>query len=115
LKQQIGGVRVVGEVSDLVNREKTGSQIGPQAMLERAGGFLPRQIQNQIGGGEEAGRVAGQDRFVDQILGDHRLAEAVRGDDDYILPLREKVQREHAFDGRSMNGFRVPIPSRPSV
>ena len=80
-------------------------------MLECAGGLLSGEIEDQISGGEEAGGVAGQDRFVDQVFGNHGLAEPVRGDDDHVLALREKVQREDALDRRPMDRRRlVPFP-----
>lgn len=57
----------------------------------------------------KAGRVARQDRLVDQILRDHRRPQAVQRDDDHVLA--EKVQREDAVDGRPMNRLRpVPLP-----
>jgi hypothetical protein len=70
---------------------------------------LAREVEDEIGRGEEAGRVAGEDRLVDEILGDHGLAEAVRGDDDPVLAVRENVEREDAVDGRAMDGL-GPLP-----
>jgi hypothetical protein len=53
--------------------------------------------------------VAGQDGLVDQILGEHRLAEAVRGDDDDVLALGEEVEGQDAFDRGPMD-VRGPLP-----
>jgi hypothetical protein len=48
---------------------------------------------------------------VDQVFGNHGLAEPVRGDDDHVLALREKVQREDAVHSRPMDRLRpVPFP-----
>jgi len=44
-----------------------------------------------------------EDRLVDQILGEHRLAEAVRRHDDHVFPLRQKVEGQDALDGRAMD------------
>ena len=116
LKEQVGGVRVIGEIADLVDREEAGAEIAAQAVLERAGGVLPGEIEDQIGGGEEARGVAGEDRLVDEILGDHRLAEAVRRDDDHVLALREEVEGEDALDGRADGSpSATPIPNPPSA
>ncbi len=77
LKQEVGGVRVIGQVADFVDRQERGAQIGPEAVLQGAGGLLAGEVQDQIGSGQETGRVARENRLVDEILGDHRLAEAV--------------------------------------
>jgi hypothetical protein len=39
---------------------------------------------------------------VDEVLREHGFAEAVRGDDDDVFLLREKVEGEDALDGRTM-------------
>jgi hypothetical protein len=39
--------------------------------------------------------VAGENRLVHEILGDHRLAELVRRDDDHVLALCEKVHQHN--------------------
>jgi len=62
-------MRVVGEVADLIDRQEARPEIAPEAVVEGAGRFLSGEIEDQIGRGEEAGRVAGQDCFVDQVFG----------------------------------------------
>ena len=58
-----------------------------------------------------ARRVAGEDGFVHEILGEHRFAEAVRGDHDDVLALGQKVQRQDAFDRRPMDRLGpLPLP-----
>jgi hypothetical protein len=72
---------------------------------------LPREVEDQIGRREKPCAVAGQDRLVDEILGDHRFAETMWRDDDHVFPLQEKVQREDALDGRPMDRLRPrPFP-----
>ena len=43
---------------------------------------------------------------MDEILGEHRLAEALRGDEDDVLALGDKVEREDAVDGGAMDLLR---------
>ena len=102
-------MRIIGEIADLVDREKMRPQVAAEAVLERACGLLAREVENRVSGGEEARRVAGQDGLVDQILSEHRLAEPVRGDDDDVFALDQKVEGQDAFDGRPMN-MRGPFP-----
>ena len=40
-------MRVIGEIADLVDREEAGAKIAPEAVLERAGGLLPGEIEDQ--------------------------------------------------------------------
>ena len=51
-------MRIVGDVADLVDREKGRSQEAAEAPLERAGGFLASEIEDEIGRGEESLRSA---------------------------------------------------------
>ena len=109
LEEEVGRVRVVREIADLIDREERRSQVGPEAVLERAGGLLLGEVEDQVGGREEARGMAREDRLVDEILGDHRFAEAVRGDDNHVFALRQEVEGEDAVDGRPMQ-VRGPIP-----
>ena len=72
-------MRVIGQVADFVNGDQAGSQIGAQPPLEGAGGVLTGQVEDQIGGSEQARRVAGEDRLVDEILGEHASCPARSG------------------------------------
>ena len=57
------------------------------------------------------GGMTGQDGLMDEVLRDHRLAEAMRRDDDDVFALRQKLEGEDAFDGRPMDRLRpVPFP-----
>ena len=99
LKQQVGRVGVVGQVADLINRQDLRTRVGAQPPFERARGVLPVQIEQQVRGRDEERGVAGEDRLVQQVLGQHRLAEPLRGDEDDILALRDEVEREDPVDG----------------
>ena len=63
----------------------------------------------RFGGRDEACRVAGEDRLVDEILGEQRFAQPVGRDDDDVFPLGQEVEREDALDGRAMD-LRRPRP-----
>src|SRR5712691_10042746 len=73
---------VIGEVADLVNGDQAGAQIGAEPPLQGTGGVLAGQVENQISRGDQARRVAGEDRLMHEILGEQRLAQPVRGDYD---------------------------------
>src|SRR5262245_47536772 len=68
LKEEVGRMGVVGQVADLIYRKEAGAEIAAKAVLQGAGGLLPGEIEDQIGGRQEARRVAGEDRLVDDIL-----------------------------------------------
>jgi hypothetical protein len=102
-------VRVVAQVADLVDREETGSQVRAEPPLKRARRVLAGEVEDQIGGREQARRMAGEDRLMDEILGEHRFAEAVRCDDDDVFALGQEVEREDAFDRGAMD-LRGPGP-----
>ena len=99
-EEQVGGVRVVGEVADFVDREEAGSEIAPEPMLERAGGLLLCEIEDKIGGGQETGGMAGQERFVDQVLAIIVLPSPCARDDDHLFTLREKPSESLDERGR---------------
>jgi hypothetical protein len=53
--------------------------------------------------------MPGQDRLIDEILGKHRLPQAVRRDKDDVLAFGQEVEREDAVDRGPMNLF-GPVP-----
>src|SRR5262249_29006732 len=53
--------------------------------------------------------MPGQDRLLDEILGKHRLPQAVRRDKDDVLAFGQEVEGEDAFDRGPMNLF-GPVP-----
>ena len=111
LKEEVCGVGVVGEVSDLVDGEEVWSRIVPETALEGAGGLLAVEIEHQVRGGDEEAGVAGQDGVMDEVLGAHGLAEALGADEDDVVSVRQEVEREDALEGRAIEGGRpVPVP-----
>ena len=84
-------MRVEGEIADLVDREEAGSQVATEPMLECTSGLLPCEIEDQIGCGEKARRVSGEDGFLDQIPGDYRERSASR--DRFQVAVTEACSR----------------------
>src|SRR5712691_4385452 len=103
----------ISDLSQFINSEQVGPGIGAEAPFERARGLLAIEVEYEISGGEKAGGVAGEHRLVDEVLGEHRLAEALRAHEDDVLPLGEEVERENALEGGAMEllGPR-PVPIR---
>ena len=109
LKEEIRGVRVIGQIADLIDRQDVRTSVGAQATLESACGVLSVQIEQQVGGGDKERGVAGQDRLVHEVLGEHRLAQALIPDQDDVLALGHEVEREGALDGRAVE-LLGPVP-----
>jgi hypothetical protein len=78
----------------------------PEPPVEAAGGLLPVEIEQEIGGGGEERRVAVENGLVDGILRDHRLAQALRADEDEILDVAEEIEAEDALDQRPVDRLR---------
>ena len=89
---------------ELVDDEKPDLGVVVQAPFEGACGLLGAEIEQELGGGEEEDGAAGEDGTVGDVLGDHRLAEATRGDEDDVARALEKVEREERFDERPVDG-----------
>jgi hypothetical protein len=99
LKQEVRGVSVVGQVSNLIDGENLRPRVRAQAALERTRGLLPVQIEEQVRRGDEERRVACQHGLVQQVLGQHGFAQPLGRDEDDILPPGDEVEREDAVDG----------------
>jgi hypothetical protein len=105
-----------GSVSiSALSREAEGGvrrDLGAQGVLQHAIGFLPRQVEDQISDREKARPSDPQRSPRGEILGDHRLAEAVRRNDNHVVPLREKVQRQDALGAASLQRVVVEHTAR---
>ena len=111
LEEEVGGVGIVGEVANLVDGEQGGACIVAEAALEGAGGLLAIEIEQQVRGGDEARAVAGQDDLMDDVLGEHGLAEALGADQEDVLDAVEEVEGEDAVErGAVERGRPVPVP-----
>ncbi len=62
-----------------------------------------------VAGGGEAHGVAAEQRVVGEVLGDHRLADAVGADEDDVGGLGEEVEGEEFLDGAAVDLLR-PLP-----
>ena len=50
LEEEIGGVRIVGEVANLVDGEQGGASVVAEPAFEGAGGLLAIEIEQQVRG-----------------------------------------------------------------
>ena len=111
LEEEIGGVRIVGEVANLVDGEQGGAGVVAEPAFEGAGGLLAIEIEQQVRRGDKARAVAGQDDLMDDVLGEHRLAEALGTDQEDVLGAVEEVEGEDPFErGPVERGRPVPVP-----
>jgi hypothetical protein len=108
-------VRVVGEIAIVVNALYGRPGIRAKSPIERAPGFLPRQIENEIGGRDKAGGVPGEDRLMEEILGDHGLPQALGGQPNHILALGHTLKRQDAFDAGAMDLFGHQAHSKSAI
>src|SRR5207249_564883 len=107
-KEQVGGVRVIGQVANLVNTEKGGTGVEAELAAAQAWG-IAIEIGEQVAGGAEQDGVAGEHGGVGDILGDHGLAQSVGAAQDEVAALAEEVQGEGAFDQGAVD-FLGPVP-----
>ena len=111
LEEEVGGVGIVGEVANLIDGEQRGARVVAKAALEGAGGLPAIEIEQQVRGGDKARGVAGQDDLMDDVLGEHRLAEALGTDQEDVLGAVEEVEAEDPFErGPVERGRPVPVP-----
>ena len=111
LEEEVGGVGIVGEGANLVDGEEGGPRVVAEAPLKGAGGLLAIEIEQQVRGGDEARAVAGQDDLMDDVLGEHRFAEALGADQEDILGAVKEVEGEDAVEGGAVErGRPVPVP-----
>jgi len=55
--------------------------------------------------------VAGQDGFMDEVLGQHRLAEPLSAHHDDVVGMVEEIEGEDPFEGGPVErGRPVPVP-----
>ncbi len=101
LKEEIGGVRIVGQVPDL-EREELRAHVGAESGFEGARSVLAVEIEHEIGRGEKERGVAREGGLVDEVFGEHRFTEALCADQNDVLAFREEVECEDALEGRAM-------------
>ena len=88
-----------------------GPRVVAEAPLKGAGGLLAIEIEQQVRGRDEARAVAGQDDLMDDVLGEHRFAEALGADQEDILGAVKEVEGEDAVEGGAVErGRPVPVP-----
>ena len=77
-----------------------------EAAGEAARGLLAAEVEEELGGGGEEDVMPGEDGLVGDVLGDHRLAEALRGDEDEVAGRGEEVEAERGLDGGAVDAVR---------
>jgi hypothetical protein len=70
---------------------------------------LPSEIQQKLGRRDEEDAVTGKNGLVRDVLGDHRLSEALGGDEDDVSRGLEEVQAKRRLDERALD-LLGPIP-----
>jgi len=99
LEHQIGMAIGVGEVADLVDHQQVRAGVMAQAATQRGIAVECAEIAEQLAGaGEQHGVAAGQ-RLVGDVLGDHRLADAVGADEHDVGGVVEELERHQRVDG----------------
>ena len=84
LEQQIGVAIGVRQVADLVDQQQIGRGLVAQAAPQGRIAVQRRQIAQQMSGGDEERRGAGQYRLIAQVAGKHRLAQTVAPDQHHV-------------------------------
>ena len=109
LEEEVGGAGVVGEVPELVEDQEAPLAVVVEPAREAARGLLAAEIEQELGGGGEEDVMAGEHRLVRDVLGDHRLAEALGGDEDEVAAGGEEVEAQGGLDGGAVDA-RGPGP-----
>jgi hypothetical protein len=76
-----------------------------EALVETAGGLLAAEVEEHLGGGGEEDGVASLDGGVGDVLGDHRLPEALVRDEHDVVGLFQEVEAERCLDGVAVDGL----------
>src|SRR5262245_11443778 len=84
LKEQVGVSLVEGEIAYLVEDQEADLRVALEAVLEGASGFLSGEVEQELSGGGKEHGVAGEDRLVGDILGEHRFSEPLWRDEHDI-------------------------------
>jgi hypothetical protein len=89
----VGERRLAGSAQGLISRDSVNSPVYPD--------------YPQVAGGDEQRAVAGEHGGVDDVLGDHRLTEPLRGDQDDVVRALDEAEGQDALDR-----LKIPLKSR---
>lgn len=92
LEEQVGGVCIEGQVSDLVDHQQVWADVVADAAFQAPCGFLAIEVEDQIRGGGEEGGAADEDGLVCDVLGEGGFAEALSADEDDVFGAVEEVE-----------------------
>jgi len=109
LEEEIGVTVVVVEISDLVDGEDLRLCEASQASGEGGVGVLGGELVEHVAGHGETRGIAVNDGVVDEILGDHGLADAVGSEKDDVDGVVDKGEREELVDEFSVDAL-GPLP-----
>ena len=98
LEQQIGVTSIVGQVTDLIDAQQRYAGVAPESACELHGSVLCGQIMQHVGVDDEARVITTQHCLVQQVLRDHRLADAVGTNQDDVGRAIEEVQGQQFLD-----------------
>ena len=100
----------LGEVADLVDDEQMRAGVMAQTAAQSRIAVECAEIAEQLAGaGEQHGVPAGES-LVSDVLGDHRLADAVRPDEHDVGGIVEELERHQRVDG----GAVATLAARPN-
>ena len=113
LEQQVSVSGVVGEVPELVDAEQRTRGVVAKLSVEGARRFLRAEIEEQLRRADEQCAVTGEQCSVDDVLRDHRLAEALGCDEHDVASVGEEVEPHHRVDGFSVDAGQVRNSDHP--
>jgi hypothetical protein len=94
LKEQVGVAVVIGEVADLIEGKQLKRGVTAEPALQGGGTVLCGEVVEELAGSDEASGGAPDDGLVDEILGDHRFADAIGPDQDDVGGGLDPVESE---------------------
>src|SRR5215467_799014 len=95
----------VGEVSDLIDDEETGSGVVAQTAAEGGVAVERGEIAEHVAGGGEQHGMAVHECLVSDIFGDQRFANAVGPNQNEVGGVFEEVEGHQPFDGRPITAL----------
>lgn len=98
LEEEVCVSLMAGEVSNLIDAQELGCEVGPEPALERGGGVGDGEVGEEGCGGGEADGEALKDGVVGEVLGEEGLAGAVGSNEDDVGALAEEVEGEEVVD-----------------
>jgi len=93
-------------IANLVEDQQLGPTVACQGALQSHGSVLGCEVVQHGAGRAALHRVPTDDGAMGEVVADHRLADAVRPDDDDVGSLANERQQEQVVYGVAINGLR---------